>query len=297
MRQPRYALITPVRDEERYVGTMIDSMLAQQPLPAKWVIVDDGSADKTVEIVRSYARRYPFIDLMCLPARNRRMPGGEGAVPSALRRLKLGEFEFVARFDADLVFSPDYIANVLAEFERDPRLGVAGGGLYTENNGVLKLERDPDFHVRGALKLYRRQCLEEIGGLTTQIGWDTMDEVYAWMYGWKTRSFYQYKVLHRRPTGGGIHASRVYWERGKAEYLTWSAPVFVAAKTVKIALAELSLVKPVCYLASFVSCYIRRIPRLQDAAFAKARRNQQLERFTPLRNPQRNGPRSALARD
>jgi len=79
----RYALITPVRDEEKYVGAMIDSILAQQVPPTKWIIVDDGSTDRTAVIVASYARRFGFIELIQLPARDRRMAGGEAAVLTA----------------------------------------------------------------------------------------------------------------------------------------------------------------------------------------------------------------------
>jgi poly-beta-1,6-N-acetyl-D-glucosamine synthase len=278
----RYTLITPVRDEEQFLGAMMDSMLAQRIRPAKWVIVDDGSTDHTPAIADSYAQRFDFIELIRLPPRDQRMAGGEGAVPSALRKVNLDEFDFLARFDADLVIGPDYIAQLLEEFDRDPKLGIAGGGLYSEENGRLELERDPDFHVRGALKMYRRQCFQDIGGLTTEIGWDTIDEVYAWTKGWKTRSFYQYKVIHRRPTGAGLHASRVYWERGRAEYLTWSHPLFVLAKTVKIAVAEHSLVKPVSYLVGFLCCYLNHKQRVQDPVFAKARREQQWGRMAPF---------------
>ncbi len=281
-RRARYALITPVRDEEKYVGTMINSILAQQIPPAKWVIVDDGSTDGTAAILDSYARRFGFIELIRLPMRDRRMAGGEGAIPTALRKVNLSEFDFLMRFDADLVFRADYIASLLKEFDRDPTLGIAGGGLYNEKNGGLELERDPAFHVRGALKMYRRQCFQDIGGLTTQIGWDTIDEVYAWTKGWKTRSFYEYKVIHRRPTGAGLHAGRVYWERGRADYLTWSLPLFVLAKTFKIALAHRSVVKPVCYFAGFLCCYLNREQRIQDPAFAKARREQQRGRMAPF---------------
>lgn len=275
----RYALITPVRDEEQYIGPMIDSMLAQEILPAKWIIIDDGSTDRTAAIVDSYVEKFHFIELVRLPPRDRRMAGGEGAVPTALQKVNLDEFDFLARFDADLLFRADYISSILREFDHDPRLGIAGGGLYSERDGELKLEKDPDFHVRGALKMYRRQCFQDIGGLTTDIGWDTIDEVYAWIKEWNTRSFYQYKVIHRRGTGEALHPSRIYRERGRAEYLTWSLPLFVLAKAVKIAVTEHSLVKPVCYLASYASCHLSGEPRIQDPNFSKARRRQQWGRM------------------
>jgi len=275
----RYALITPVRDEEKYIGGMMESILAQQVRPAKWIIVDDGSTDRTAEIIESCARNAEFVEVVKLSRREQREPGGEGAIAHALRHLELSEYDFLARFDADLLFEPDYIGRILDEFERDPKLGIAGGGLYVEKGCRSELERVPEYHVRGALKMYRRQCFEQIGGITTQIGWDTIDEVYAWSKGWKTKSFFQYRVIHRRPTGEGIRASHIYWERGKAEYYTWSHPLFVAGKVVKLAAEKFSLLKPFAFFAGFVSCYLRRESRIQDQIFVQTRRTQQFRRI------------------
>lgn len=293
--RPKYALITPVRDEEKYLPALIDSIVAQSIPPARWLIVDDGSRDRTPEIVEGYGTRYSFIELVRLEPRENRLAGGEGAIPNALRRLDLTEFDFLARFDADLIFGCDYIAKILDEFKRDPRLGIAGGGLYSEKNGSLQLERDPDHHVRGALKMYRRQCFADIGGLSTSIGWDTIDEVSAWTKGWKTKSFYHFKVVHRRPTGTGIKASAVYRERGKAEYLTWSDPWFVLAKSVKTAMTERSIIKPVSYIAGFLASYLRRMPRLDDRTFARVRREHQRGRLASLLQGGRVGLEPAAA--
>ncbi|MGA8620652.1 MAG: glycosyltransferase family A protein [Candidatus Sulfotelmatobacter sp.] len=290
----RYALVTAVRDEEKYIGAMIDSILAQNVLPTKWIVVDDGSTDNTARIVMNYCRTHSFMELVQLPIRDRRMPGGEGAVGHALGRLNLSEFDFVARFDSDLVFEPDYIARMLYEFDRDPKLGIAGGGLYIETKTGREMERVPTYHVRGALKMYRRQCFQEIGSLSSGIGWDTIDEVSAWTKGWKTRSFFQYRVRHCRPTGGGLRAARVYWERGKAEYYTWSHPLFVLAKTVKTGAENLSLLKPVSFLAGFVCSYVSSNSRLQDSNFVKMRRGQQFERMVTSLRPRQSRDASAV---
>lgn len=273
---PRIVLITPLRDEEAYVEAMICSITGQQVRPSKWIIVDDGSTDRTPIIVQEYCRRFEFIELLNLPARVGRMPGGEGAIASALKRLDLSQFDYLARFDADLLFESDYFTRILDEFHRDPRLGIAGGGLYIDKNGRLVLERAPEYHVRGALKMYRRDCFEQLGGLTPDIGWDTIDEVYAWSRGWSTRSFSDIRVIHRRPTGHGLHANRIYRERGRAEYLTWSHPVFVLLKTAKVALGSPGNAR--CFLEGFLRSYRRGQARIQDCEFKKTRRTQQLAR-------------------
>lgn len=273
---PRIALITPLRDEEDYVEAMIVSIVKQQIRPAKWLIVDDGSTDKTPAIVKSYCQQFEFIELMELPARSERNPGGEGAIAHALQKLDLSQYDYLARFDADLVFESDYFTHLVHEFDYDPKLGIAGGGLYIKRNCNLVLEKTPEYHVRGALKMYRRECFEQLGGLSTDIGWDTIDEVYAWSRGWRTRSFCDIQVIHRRPTGEGLHASRIYHERGRAEYLTWSHPAFVLLKTMKTALT--SPAKAGYFLGGFLRGYMKNQARLSDSGFKRARRDQQLDR-------------------
>jgi len=107
--QPTYVLITPVHNEEKFIGRMIESITAQTVLPMHWVIVDDGSTDNTPEIVRAYAERNAFIELICLPGRSDRKPGGEGAIQQALKLVQAYPYDFLARFDSDLEFRPDYI--------------------------------------------------------------------------------------------------------------------------------------------------------------------------------------------
>lgn len=274
---PRIALITPVRDEEDYVEAMIDSIVGQQIRPLKWLIVDDGSTDRTPEIVNDYCRRFEFIELLELPRRSERSPGGEGAIASALQRLDLRQFDYLARFDADLLFESNYFGQILDEFHRDPGLGIAGGCLHITRNGRLVMERAPEYHVRGALKMYRRDCFEQLGGLGNDIGWDTIDEVYAWSLGWRTRSFMNIQVIHRRPTGEGFQSGRVYSERGRAEYLTWSHPIFVLLKGIKLALDN--PVNARFFLGGFLRGYKKRSVRLRDPDFKRTRRNQQWARM------------------
>ena len=272
------ALVTPVRDEGKYIAAMIESIVDQSVRPKKWIIVDDGSTDMTCDIVRTYAQKHSFITLIELPPRIERRPGGETAIAHALCCLNLDDFEFIARFDADLRFDRDYFVRILDEFSADPSLGIAGGGLYIMQGAERRLERAPGYHVRGALKMYRRECYEAIGGLTTQIGWDTIDEVAAWTKGWKTKSFFDLQVLHCRPTGQGLRAHRVYWERGKADYATWSHPLFVAAKALKLSVNAAGAPSSACFLAGFLWCYLVRSGRLTDQEFTRARRCQQWER-------------------
>ena len=63
-RRPRYVVISPVKDEERYIERTLESMVNQTLRPALWIIVDDGSSDRTPEIVQRYSERWDFIQLI-----------------------------------------------------------------------------------------------------------------------------------------------------------------------------------------------------------------------------------------
>ncbi len=277
----RYALIMPVRDEENFLPAMAESVISQAIQPKRWIIVDDGSRDRTPEIARQLARNFSFIQLICLPNRAQRLPGGEGAIPSALRELNLREYDYLARFDSDLILSPDYMEKIFSEFEREPRLGIAGGGLYIESPDGLVFEESPEDHIRGALKMYKMECFEEIGGMTADIGWDTIDEVEARSRGWITQSYPSIVAIHRRPTGTGIASAKVFRSRGRAEYLTWSHPLFVFAKAFRTAWIYSPRVA-VGYLYGFASCYLRSEERKRSREFIRVRRKEQMQKLKVL---------------
>jgi glycosyltransferase involved in cell wall biosynthesis len=272
-----YVLISPVHNEEKFIGRMIESIASQTIQPGHWLIVDDGSTDSTPEIVRAYAKRYGFIELISLAKSTNRKPGGEHVIHQAIKALESYPYNFLARFDADLEFRPDYVEKMLGKFSSDKRLGIAGGGLYIEKKGKLVLEKVPYYHVRGGLKMYRRECLEQIGDLYPHMGWDTIDEVYAWKYGWKTRNFIEIRVIHKRPTGEGLSPREISWHRGQGEYFTWSHPLFVLLKALKLAVIRPT--RGIYFLGGFLDCYLKHRDRLQDPDFKRIRRKQQFRRL------------------
>jgi len=53
-----YIIVSPVKDEERYVEETLKSVVGQTMRPSKWIIVDDGSTDRTPEIVGDYYSKH-----------------------------------------------------------------------------------------------------------------------------------------------------------------------------------------------------------------------------------------------
>ena len=122
-----YALITPARNEEQTLGQTIAAVAAQTIPPARWVIVDDGSTDRTAQLAAAAAAQYPWIRLVQRPPRKERHFAGKvHAVNAGLAALADLPYDLVGNLDADVSFAPDYMAFLLERFAAQPRLGVAG---------------------------------------------------------------------------------------------------------------------------------------------------------------------------
>src|SRR5271157_3527777 len=234
VRNTKYVVVTPVRDEEAFLPATIESMIRQTILPQEWIIVDDGSKDNTGTIINDYASRYPWIKAVHRKDRGFRKSGGGvvDAFNDGYRAVSGSDWEFIVKFDGDLTFEPNYFAKCIDEFERDPKLGVGGGVICYVTNGVKEVEEAPAFHVRGATKIYRKACWEDIGGFWPAPGWDTMDEVKANSLGWKTRSFAELHLLHHRPTGSADGRWRNLVKNGRSDYISGYHPLFMLAKCI-----------------------------------------------------------------
>ena len=201
----KYVLITPAHNEEAFIEKTLASMVAQTRLPERWVIVDDGSTDRTAQIVEGYASRYQWIELFRTPQRiDRSFAGKVHAFNAGLERARSLEFDVIGNLDADLSFDPEYLEFLIGKFAEDPRLGVAGTP-FTEDGGydTARDSFEGENHVAGGCQLFRRQCFEEVGGYIPNPagGIDWIAVTTARMKGWKTRSFPEKRFHHYRTLG------------------------------------------------------------------------------------------------
>jgi poly-beta-1,6-N-acetyl-D-glucosamine synthase len=203
MRKRKYVIISPVRNEEEYIEKTIISVLKQTIQPVEYIIVNDGSTDSTGSIIEKYAANYSRIKTI-LRAPKPHSPGA-GVVDAfyeGFDAIKTRDWDYVVKLDGDLEFQPHYFETLLNEFESDPHLGLASGVTFEPSkSGGLKMDSMPEDHVRGAAKMYRRDCWKAIGGLQRVLGWDTIDELKAQVLGWKTRSYRNLPIIHYKPIG------------------------------------------------------------------------------------------------
>ena len=93
-----------------------------------WVIVDHGSTDETAAVAAELARTLPETSVLTLPGEANPTRGGPvaQAFVSGVERLEHTP-DVVVKLDADVTFAPDYLEQLLGEFEKDTRLGIASG--------------------------------------------------------------------------------------------------------------------------------------------------------------------------
>jgi biofilm PGA synthesis N-glycosyltransferase PgaC len=277
----KYLIITPARDEEQYIERTILAVANQSVLPLQWVIVNDGSRDNTGAIIDHYAEIYPWIRARHRPNRGHREAGG-GVINTfydGYVHVESLQWDFLVKLDADLSFSSDYFELCFAEFAKDPLLGIGGGGIYHEVAGELKLEENPKFHVRGATKIYKRECWDELGGLLRAPGWDTVDELKANMLGWTTRSFLDLRVSHYRFTGAADGAWNDCVKNGRANYITGYHPLFMLLKCIRRLTKKPYLSGSVGLMWGFLNSYWRNTPQVEDRGLINYTRTQQMRRL------------------
>jgi glycosyltransferase involved in cell wall biosynthesis len=178
-------------------------MIAQTLLPLKWVIVSDGSTDRTDEIVRNYSASHPWIELVRMPERQERHFAGKVfAFNAGFERVKALEFDVVGNLDADVSFEPEHFEFLLAKMKENPELGMAGApfreGTFQYDYRFSNIE-----NVWGGCQLFRRQCYEGIGGYMPLKGGciDHVAVISARYHGWKTRTFPDKICIHHRTMG------------------------------------------------------------------------------------------------
>lgn len=264
-RNSNYVVITPAKDEERHIGATIDSMLDQTILPSLWVIVDDGSTDATPQIIDEVVKRIPWIRLAQTNRRTSRFPGADvvNAFLFGLSQVHV-DYDYIVKLDADLEFRDEYFEKLLDAFKLDPRLGIAGGVCAHRVRNSAVIDETPEYHVRGATKMYRKECYQQIGGLVPAMGWDGIDEMKALSLGWRTRSIPELVIIHSRITGSATGLLRYAWRWGKSMHFMGYHPLFALASCSKRIWKQPFLLFGISMLAGYVYSAASNDPLLED---------------------------------
>jgi glycosyltransferase involved in cell wall biosynthesis len=226
-----YVIITPARNEARYIELTLRSMIAQTHPPLRWIIVSDGSTDETDEIIMGYLADYPWIELLRMPERQERHFAGKvHAFNAGYDQCEALEFEIIGNLDADVSFEPDHFEFLLARMAENDFIGIAGAP-FREGNFQYDYRFTNIENVWGGCQLFRRECFEAIGGYRPLKGGgiDHVAVLSARMHGWQTRTFTERVCQHHRVMGTALHGGlEAKVRQGQKDYtmgnnLLWQA--------------------------------------------------------------------------
>ncbi|MDH5722390.1 MAG: glycosyltransferase family 2 protein [Alphaproteobacteria bacterium] len=232
MKKNKYILISPCKDEGAYIEKTLRSVLNQTIKPVQWVIVDDGSSDNSVEIIKKYKEQMPFIKIVIRPKGERKVGAGViHAFNEGLKHIDVPDYDFLCKFDVDLDLKPRYFEVLMQRMNEDPRLGTCSGKAYYihPQTGERKSELCGDEASVGMTKFYRRDCFEQIGGFVAEVGWDGYDCHRARWFGWRALSWDEpdLQFIHLRPMGSSqksIYRGRI--RHGKGQFHIGTHPLF-----------------------------------------------------------------------
>lgn len=269
-----YYIVIPTYNEEKFISLTLQSIVEQTVLPSKVVVVNDGSTDKTVEIVNSFVEKYSFISVVNKSSDAIHLPGSKviQAFQKGLETLD-DNYDIIVKIDADLIFPSNYFETIIKHFQSDERIGMVGGFCYIEKNSDWILENltDKD-HIRGALKAYRKEAFKEIGGLKPEMGWDTVDELLCKFYNWKVVTDESLHVKHLKPTGASYNKAARY-KQGEAFYSLGYGFFITAIASLKLALRKGKPLLFMDYIKGFWKAKAAKKPLLVTDEQAKFIRN------------------------
>jgi hypothetical protein len=182
---PRVSVIMPAFNAAPYVARAISSILDQSYSDFELLVVDDGSADSTPDVVSNFTdQRLRFLS-------NEK---NLGLVASLTRGLEMARGELIARMDADDESLPQRIERLVSLIDSDPGLGVVSCAYqdFDENHDNLGVTILPstDMGIRRDLyckthvfchagSLMRRQALDDVGGYRPK--WFPVEDRDLWL--------------------------------------------------------------------------------------------------------------------
>jgi len=294
----RYIIVSPVRNEEKYLPKTIDSMIHQTVRATEYILVDDGSTDGTADIIKKAMEEHPWIRYVKRPDRGERKvgPGVIEAFYDGFNEINAQSYDYIGKMDGDLSFGPRYFETLFEKFESDPYLGAASGKLFLDlDDGKLVEERHADEMVIGGMQFYRRKCFEDAGGFVREVMWDGIVYHRSRMAGWRTWSFRdpELMIYDHRLMGSSyksIYHGRIRW--GWGQYFMGTHPLYILAVGVYRMLERPFVIGGGLIVMGYVKGWLTNATRYNYPGFRRSLRAWQFERLKLGKRIEKIPPRS-----
>lgn len=266
-----YIIITPCKNEEGNLPSLINSITSQTITPTLWVIIDDGSTDNTPIILKKCQYEYDWIKTLRLEESNRDlglhlakvMKIGFNQAVNFCEQNRL-EYHLLGNVDADLTLPPTFYENLNYEFEKNPKLGIASGGTDHIIGGKKIRAKLAETEPSGGHMLIRKECFEQCGGIPQSYSMDSVIKAKARLKGWETRRFEENIAVEIRDAGNAEGYLKGFMYKGEVFYCLNYNPLHVILKSTMYFFRR-PYYGGIIIIVSYLKSYITRKDKIRDA--------------------------------
>ncbi len=274
-----YILVTPAKNEEDNLPGLIHSVANQDVKPIAWFMVDDGSEDRTSEILNSATSEYSWIHSLKLDARHAYDLGEHYAFVCikgfdyALDYCKNNniQFEYIALSDADMIYPEGYFSQLAAFLQRNSEYGIVSGRVLIKDGGgniyeESKIHPGSDEPL-GTGRMWRKEAFEQTKGYVVTKSPDLVSSTRALLKGWKIKLLADVQCYQTREMGGKFNVWQGYFDRGERDYYLNVNPLSILNTIVGlifISKQKDSVIKSRALFAGYCKSWFRREKRFED---------------------------------
>ena len=219
-----YWVAVVARNAAQNILSTLTSLLNQTLPPIRIVVVNDGSSDKTSEILAEVSYKSPIIRVLTLPDRGydiRRVPSNINLAITSTRDLKT---EYLMISGDDCAYPPNYVESLISLMGDNTKIAVASG--RPSQSGVTSQEHSPS----GSGRIVRVSFLQDLGSkFPTRAGWEAWLLFEAAQKGFETKLFSEFVYAHVRPRGTSHQFT--YW--GAAMYTLGYHPLYAIGRVAR----------------------------------------------------------------
>ncbi len=174
--RPLVTIVTPTLNQVEFLESTLRSVVTQSYCSLEYIIIDGGSTDGSLEIIKSYAERYP-----CITWLSEKDAGQSDAITKGFG---MANGTLLAWINSDDLYEPDAVYRIVDHFIKNPDIGMVYGDAWIiDNQGdrLKKYEFTRDFDVWSLVHIwdyivqpavfFRRATLENVGGVDPALNW------------------------------------------------------------------------------------------------------------------------------
>ena len=245
-----------------------------------WIIIDDGSTDRTFEIIEEAAKKYEWIKGLKLEISSKGRSRGihlsqvmkKGFDYAIKYCMEDGiKIDYVSNVDGDIILEPTFFEKAFEEMEKDSTLGIASGiTRYFIDDEILDATRHEN-EPQGGHMIIRMECYKECKGIPISYAVDSVLKAKARLRGWKTKKVNAIAIEVRY-----VDTAEGFWkgftEKGEAAYYLNLNPFHVMVKAV-LYLFKRPYYIGIAYFVSYLGCLVRKKEKVKDEEVRQYFRN------------------------